>query len=199
MQNSAESIEQIRARIRLRRKSLSSQSATAAASAACQKLAQLQEFSSAEYIAAYLAVNGEIETRPLIEAAWRQNKRIYLPVLQGDGTLLFAAYTPRSVLRPNRYRIPEPETKPDLPALSACEMDVLIIPLVGFDRRCQRIGMGAGYYDRTLAGCGRDKPVRIGLAYEFQQVATVPARDWDIPMHKIVTENMVYTSQDGSR
>jgi 5-formyltetrahydrofolate cyclo-ligase len=196
MQKSAESIEQIRTRIRLRRESVSSQSAAAAANEACQKLLQLQEFSAAENIAVYLAVNGEIETKPLIEAAWRQSKHIYLPILQGDGTLLFAAYTPRSILRPNRYRIPEPEINRDLPLLSASEMDVLIIPLVAFDSLCQRIGMGAGYYDRTLANCGREKPVRIGLAYKFQQVTTIPARDWDVPMHKIVTENMVHTGED---
>jgi 5-formyltetrahydrofolate cyclo-ligase len=75
-------------------------------------------------------------------------------------------------------------------------MGVLVIPLVAFDSRCQRIGMGAGYYDRTLAGCGREMPVRIGLAYEFQQVTAIPARDWDVPMHKIVTENTVYISED---
>jgi 5-formyltetrahydrofolate cyclo-ligase len=196
MQKSAESIEQIRSRIRFQRESMSSQTAAAAASAACQKLLQLREFSVAENIAVYLAVNGEIETKPLIEAAWRQNKPIYLPVLQDDGTLLFAAYTPRSVLHPNRYRILEPERNPDLPSLQACEMDVLIIPLVAFDSRCQRIGMGAGYYDRTLADCGRERPARIGLAYEFQQVTSIPARDWDVPMHKIVTEKMVYTREN---
>ncbi|HEX5056519.1 MAG TPA: 5-formyltetrahydrofolate cyclo-ligase [Gammaproteobacteria bacterium] len=197
MQKSTEPIEQIRARIRLQRQSVSSQSATAAATAACQQFLLLQEFSTAKYIAVYLAVNGEIGTRPLIEAAWRHNKQIYLPVLQEDGTLLFAAYTSRSVLRPNRYRIPEPEIDPNFPSLSAAhEMDVLIIPLVAFDNRCQRIGMGAGYYDRTLAGCGRAKPARIGLAYEFQQVTSIPARDWDVPMHKIVTESMVYIRKE---
>lgn len=167
--------------------------------AACRKLAQLDEFAGAQRIATYLAVNGEIDTGPLIQNAWQERKRVYLPVLQANATLLFAAYTPDSVMRNNRYRIPEPETYPDLPALPASEMDLMIVPLVAFDLRCQRIGMGAGYYDRTLADCGHNKPLLIGLAYEFQRVALIPARNWDIPMHKIVTEDTVYNRDDGVR
>lgn len=198
IQQPVEPVELIRKRIGAQRKALLPQMAAAAAAMACQNLLLLPEFSTSDHIAAYLAVNGEIDTGPLIQAAWLRNKRIYLPVLQSDGTLLFAGYTPGSRLQNNRYRIPEPEINPHSPPLSACDMDILIAPLVAFDHRCQRIGMGAGYYDRTLAGCGSDKPVRIGFAYEFQHVPAIDGRDWDIPMHKIVTESRTYTRSEKS-
>jgi 5-formyltetrahydrofolate cyclo-ligase len=198
MQKSAESIEQIRTRICALRRQLSPQAASAAGASAARRLSQLPEFSSAIRIAAYLPVNGEVGTEFVIRAAWQQNKRVYLPVLQTAGTLLFAPYNPDSRMHSNRYQILEPEITGDDPPLPAAAMDLLIVPLVAFDRRCQRIGMGAGYYDRTFAGYNSNKPVRIGLAYEFQQVATIQAQAWDIPMHKIVTEDRVFIRPDES-
>jgi 5-formyltetrahydrofolate cyclo-ligase len=193
MRKSTEPIEQIRARICAERKALAAASAATAATAACRNLAQLPELSGSTRIATYLAVNGEIETIPFIRDAWQRNKRVYLPVLQTGNTLLFAPYTSRSRMRNNRYHIAEPEITADEPPLPAAAMDILIIPLVAFDRNCHRIGMGAGFYDRTLAGGGPSAPVRIGLAYELQQVAPIQPRDWDIPMHKIVTESRIYS------
>src|SRR5687768_14312715 len=107
MRQPTESIEQIRERILARRKQLSPQTAFAASAAACRNLMQLPEFSNATHIAVYLAVNGEIGTESLIRAAWQMDKKIYLPVLQPTGTLLFALYSPNSRMRNNRYRIPE--------------------------------------------------------------------------------------------
>lgn len=199
MQKPDESIEQIRTRICAQRRAVPASTALDAATAACRRLTQLDEFTGARRVAAYLAVNGEIDTVLLIQKAWQGQKSVYLPVLQANGTLLFAAYTPHSTLQNNRYRIPEPTVNSVNPPLSACDMDLLIVPLAAFDPYCQRIGMGAGYYDRTLADCGRARPLRIGLAYEFQKVASIPARDWDIPMHKIVTENALYSREDGAR
>jgi 5-formyltetrahydrofolate cyclo-ligase len=193
MQQPTKSTAQIRTRILALRKQLSPQKAATAATAACDNLMQLPEFSNASHIAVYLAVNGEIGTGPLIRTAWQQQKKIYLPVLQPAGTLLFALYSPDSPLRNNHYRIPEPEITTEHPAFPASILDLLIAPLVAFDQQCQRIGMGGGYYDRTLAGQNADKPVRIGLAYEFQQVTSIQAQDWDIPMHKIVTEEKTFT------
>lgn len=196
MQQYAESMEQIRTRICAQRKQLPQQATAMATAAACHRLLQLPEFANAIHIAAYLAVNGEIGTEPLIQAAWQQNKRTYLPVLHPARNLLFAPYTPGSRLHRNRFHIPEPEISGDYPPLPARAMDMLIVPLVAFDAHCQRIGMGAGYYDRTLAGETFNKPILIGLAYGFQQVAAIKAQAWDIPMHKIVTEDRIFIRPD---
>jgi 5-formyltetrahydrofolate cyclo-ligase len=198
MQKPSLSIEEIRTRICAQRKTITPQAAASAASAACRNLLQLHEFAEARRIAVYLPVNGEIATEALIRAAWQQGKYVYLPVLQPDRSLLFTLYSPRSTMRMNRYHIPEPELTADFPPQPACAMDILIAPLVAFDRQCQRIGMGAGYYDRSLADCGADTPLRVGLAYEIQRVASIPVREWDIPMHKIVTEDGVYSREDGA-
>jgi 5-formyltetrahydrofolate cyclo-ligase len=191
MQIPSESIEQIRARISTQRKQLPAQNAVAAAAAASHNLLQLPEFSIATRIAAYLAINGEIGTELVIRTAWQQSKEVYLPIVQPTGALMFAPYHPGSQMRNNRYRIPEPEISDDDSPLHAAALDLLIVPLVAFDHNCQRIGMGAGYYDRTLAGHNSDKPIRIGFAYSLQQVTAIQARTWDVPMHKIVTEDKV--------
>ncbi|HEY3486785.1 MAG TPA: 5-formyltetrahydrofolate cyclo-ligase [Gammaproteobacteria bacterium] len=196
MQKSAESPEQIRIRIREQRKRMTAPVANAAALAACQRLVQIPEFQAASKIAAYAAINGEIETAGLIDEVWRQNKQLYLPVLGDSGDLLFALYEQNSRLRPNRFHIPEPEIMPQNPLLRAPDMDILIVPLIAFDDWCHRIGMGAGYYDRTLAGNATNKPLRIGLAYELQRVSAIQPEAWDVPMHKIVTERQIYTRPD---
>jgi 5-formyltetrahydrofolate cyclo-ligase len=196
MQKPLESNDQIRIRISAQRRQLPRQTAAAAAAAAGHNLLQLPEFSKATRIAAYLAINGEIGTELVIRTAWQLSKKVYLPVLQPAGALLFAPYEPDSQMRNNRYRIPEPEITVSNSLLTAADLDLLIVPLVAFDHYCQRIGMGAGYYDRTLAGHGSNKPVRIGLAYSLQQVAVIRAQTWDIPMHKIVTEDKVFVRPD---
>ena len=91
----------------------------------------------------------------------------------------------------NKYGIREPES-PTL--VDANCLDVVLMPLVGFDRTGNRIGMGGGFYDRTfqfLSGRKKTKPLLIGLAYSIQEVANIPNRPWDIPLNFIATENEI--------
>jgi 5-formyltetrahydrofolate cyclo-ligase len=187
-------IDTLRTRMRKQRAQLSPQHIEAASAQACRKLVDLPEFAQARCIAAYMPIGGEIRPNAAITAAWQLQKRVYMPVLSKSNTLLFAPYYPHSVLRTNRYRIPEPEINADNPAvaLADIDIDIIIVPLVAFDDRCQRIGMGAGYYDRTLAAGRPQHPIRIGLAYEFQHIPYVQSQAWDIPMDKIITEQEIY-------
>lgn len=78
----------------------------------------------------------------------------------------------------------------------AARLDLILMPLAAFDEKGNRIGMGGGYYDRTLAatvhGPGWRRPVLVGLAFEAQRVETIPAREWDVPLDWIATEAGVY-------
>jgi len=151
----------------------------------------------ARRIAAYLAADGELDPSPLFPLLYRTGKRLYLPVLRPrpQQKLWFARHPPGGPLRPNRFAIPEPP----LGRQDWCPpwgLDALLLPLVAFDAGCNRLGMGGGFYDRTLAylrwGRTWRRPHLIGVAHECQRVEALPVRPWDVPLDLVVTERRVY-------
>lgn len=148
-----------------------------------------------QHIALYLANDGELDTTPLIHALWAQDKQIYLPVLHpfSPGNLLFLHYTPDSPMVTNKYGIAEPRL--DIRRIRpAHQLDLIGTPLVGFDSQGQRLGMGGGYYDRTLAnwfktGVG---PTPFGIAHDCQHVEQLPVEEWDIPLPTILTPSQIW-------
>lgn len=150
-----------------------------------QKLLALPAYRRAKHIALYWPADGEPDVRGLAEHARLHGKRLYLPVVAHGGTMHFAPWRRSGTLRRNRYGIPEPLGSPR--RLTASELDLVIMPLVAFDARGHRLGMGGGYYDRALAG-RRRRPVLAGVAFSFQQAAGVPAQPWDVPLDVVVTE-----------
>ena len=140
---------------------------------------------SAGVVAPYWAIGHEVPTRPPMDALHGAGFTVALPVTGALGTALtFRLWTPRAVTVPGRMAIPEPPA--DAPELVP---DVLFVPLAAFDRRGQRVGTGAGYYDRTLAGLRAAKDVTaIGLAYGVQEALFIPTADHDEPLDLIVTE-----------
>lgn len=144
-------------------------------------------YQKSQYIAAYIAVQGEVDPLPLMQHAWSANKICYLPILTKERKLLFAKYEPNDPLINNRYNIPEPQ--PDN-LINPQDLDLVITPLVAFDKDNNRLGTGAGYYDRTFAfikETKNHKPYLIGIAYELQKVAELSPDPWDIPLDIIVT------------
>ena len=126
---------------------------------------------------------------PLAELARSRGVDLYLPVIGEDLALTFAHWADGAKLQTNRYGIPEPDTAAVRIELS--EMDLVIVPLVGWDRRGGRLGMGGGYYDRTFSAEAR--PPVIGLAYAAQEVEVVPMAPWDIPLDYVLTERELVT------
>lgn len=152
----------------------------------------------AHSLAAYIANDGEIDPAPLLRAAYMAGKRVLLPRLR-QKRLEFVAYRPSASLRRNRFNIPEPTGA----AVALQKIDVVCVPLVGFDRSGRRLGMGGGFYDRTFSDVragsfvqrgarknrlGRRRPLLLGLAYAGQQLAQVPHDAWDVQLAGIVTE-----------
>jgi 5-formyltetrahydrofolate cyclo-ligase len=166
-----------------------------------RRLTALRWFRCARRIAWYWPSDGELDVRPLLHCAQRSGKTCYLPVLQpqhtswGRGRLWFARYQHGARLQPNRFGIPEPRAA----GRTICplwQLDLIVLPLVGFDAKCQRLGMGGGFYDRSLAPlrqrhCGR-RPRLLGVAHECQRVAHLSARAWDVPLDAIITERQMY-------
>ena len=167
-----------------------------------RQVGSLKVFVNAHHIAAYLAVDSELDPAPLLERAWALGKQVYLPVLAGNPAahLLFAPYYPDAAMQPNRFGILEPDV-PAVELLSPQRLDLVFTPLVAFDTRSTRLGMGGGFYDRTFAfrrnPAHLPRPLLLGLAYELQKVAELPRQSWDIPLDGIATEQALYPGSGG--
>jgi 5-formyltetrahydrofolate cyclo-ligase len=187
----------IRSEVRALRRGLSERSAREKSAAILRRLAASPIFLQSRTIAAYLADDGEVGTNGLIEAAWAAGKEVYLPILRfaPEKSLWFGLYRPGSELAPNKYRIPEPALGADTVA-EPWRLDLALVPLVAFDLRGNRIGMGGGYYDRTFAyrkeKGGTRTPRLVGLAFECQQRDSLPAEPWDVPLDGAATEDALY-------
>lgn len=191
--------DEIRQSIRQQRQELAPAQIDARSLALANNLINTRLFQNSEHIAAYLANDGEIDPIFLIEEAWQRRKKMYLPVLglRPANRLWFLPFAEQTELYPNRFGIPEPVHARRDRLFKPQRLDLVLMPLVAFDRQGNRLGMGGGFYDRTLAFLNSrshwHKPRLIGLAYEFQCVEQLPAQNWDIPLDAIATEKSVYT------
>ena len=186
---------QLRQAIRLQRRALDPREANHCAELLAQHVCAGRVATSSRHIAIYLAADGEIDPWPLIHRLWALGKKLYLPVLApfSKHKLWFARFESGERLVFNRYGIPEPERRR---LIKTCSLDLVFTPLVAFDHKGNRLGMGKAYYDRSFAFLGKRtqlyKPKLVGLAYEFQQQAAINANSWDIPLHAVVTETAIY-------
>jgi 5-formyltetrahydrofolate cyclo-ligase len=159
------------------------------------QLWRLPTFARARRIACYFAVGGEVDCEFAVRDAWNRGREVFLPVLRGK-ELVFAPYRSDTKLLRNRYGIPEPKLAAK-DYFRPQEIDVVLTPLVAFDENGNRIGMGAGYYDRSMRFLRNrnswSRPHLVGLAYEFQKVPQLKACSWDVPLQKIVTEKKIYS------
>lgn len=180
----------LRQQIRTRRKALSHDQQQQAAQALLERIKAHPDVKHARRIGFYLANDGEINPLPTIHWLWTQNKDIYLPVVHPftAGHLLFLHYTPTSPMVRNKFNIEEPELDMDR-VLPHSGLDLMFTPMVAFDQLGNRLGMGGGYYDRTLQGWHAHQlgPKPIGVAHDCQQVEQIPCEEWDVPLPEILT------------
>mgnify|MGYP003614289059 FL=1 len=191
----------LRTQLRETRRSLPAAQRIAAADALAQRLLALPMLtqtdpSTAGYAAGYWAMDGEIGLHAFqlrLPKGW-----IYcLPILHPDDTLRFAPWRPGDPLVTNRYGIPEPDISPDA-ALHADAMTLVLLPLVGFDAHCHRLGMGGGWYDRSFAfrNAQPAPPWLVGVGFAAQQTDAIAHEQWDIQMDAICCENATYFRED---
>ncbi|MBA2816212.1 5-formyltetrahydrofolate cyclo-ligase [Candidatus Pantoea persica] len=183
----------LRQHLRHLRRALTDKQQVQAADLLAEHAVNFAPVARAARIALFLSVDGELNTRPLIAKLWQMNKQVYLPVLHpfAAGHLLFLCYTPETVLTPNKLRIPEPPL--DIRQLTPLDrLDVMMVPLVAFDRDGQRLGMGGGFYDRTLQNWRQHGFLPVGLAHECQQVERLPVAEWDVPLTAVLTPSRLW-------
>jgi 5-formyltetrahydrofolate cyclo-ligase len=140
-------------------------------------------------IACYLSVPGEVETWRIIARAWRMKKRVFAPVVEKNGLMRFREITAESTLIANVQGIYEPR---DGDFIEPRLLDVVLAPLVAFDKNNNRIGMGGGYFDRTFSFLSHRttffRPKLIGLAFACQNVEKISPNPWDIRLFSVLTE-----------
>ena len=181
----------LRKTLRQRRGSLSLPRQHTAAKALVNSVAKLPEWASAKHIAIYLATDGEIDTGPLEAIARSTGKKIFLPTIVEGDKLEFARWETGVKLIKNRYRIPEPP--PTAKRCPPSHLNIVFLPLIGWDLLGGRLGMGGGYYDRTLSVT--EGPLLVGLAHECQQVEKIPQENWDVVLDYIATDAALYRSR----
>ena len=185
----SQSRQAIRQHVRQLRQQLPAAMHTEAAVELARQISGNVELLSKQHFALYLANDGELNTEPLIHALWQASKDVYLPVLHpfSPGYLLFLHYDKSTGLQPNRFGIPEPQLN-CAKVMPVAALDIVFTPLVAFDVSGNRLGMGGGFYDRTLSQLPPDSHCQlIGLAHNCQQVDAVPGENWDIPLQQTIT------------
>jgi len=179
--------------MRERRRALSAGQQSEAAGALMQHLLRLRGVTGSRRVGAYFACDGEIDPIPALVELICRGQAGYLPVLfpSRRPRLRFARFSPERSLTLNRFDIPEPGHDPRS-LLDPGDLDWVFVPLVAFDNYGNRLGMGGGYYDASLASRRQSqawcRPRLVGLAHEFQRVARLAVDNWDVPLEGVLTE-----------
>ena len=188
----------LRAALRERRRALGAAQRIVAAEALADRLLALPFFPRSGCVAGYWAVDGEIGLHAF-QLRLPAGIRYCLPVLHPDGRLRFAPWRTGAPLVENRYGIPEPDVAPG-DTLAAAEMALLVVPLTGFDADGNRLGMGGGWYDRSLAfrRTQAPPPWLVGAAFATQRTETVPTEAWDVRLDAICSETGTWLAGDAT-
>jgi 5-formyltetrahydrofolate cyclo-ligase len=184
----------LRREYRARRRAITPEERTAAATSAATHLGRAGLLRPGSDVAAYIPTDGEFDPAPLLALARRRGCRIYMPVLTRlPGTMAFGPLdAPPQAWRRNRYGMAEPGGVPAL-LRRPRDLDLVLVPLVAFDSRGHRLGMGAGYYDRAFAFLRHRtawrSPRLLGLAFDAQQAEGLEPAAWDVPLWGVLTES----------
>jgi len=172
------------------RRSLSHDQRAIASKIICDRVVRSREFLSSNTVGCYLPVYDEVDPTRIIERAWCAKKRVLVPATDNRGKMIFQQLTPDSDLEQNQFGIWEPVGDS---STSAKTLDLVITPLVAFDNKMNRIGMGGGYYDRCFQFLRHRKswlhPKLLGVAFNCQKVEKIAPNPWDVPLYQVVTEN----------
>jgi 5-formyltetrahydrofolate cyclo-ligase len=163
----------------------------AAAQGLAQQLEQLPEFLVDQRVGIYWAVQGELALHVAVAQLRRRGQQLFLPVIHAERRLRFAPYDAHSTMAPNRHGIPEPIVEAGT-LIEPEALQLVLVPLLGFDRRGHRLGFGGGFYDTSFAflraGERPREPLLVGIGYAAQEVEAFVPQPWDVRLDFIATE-----------
>jgi len=187
----------IRHQVRKLRNEISGAEAKQAGLDLAERLKSNTDYIKAKRVACFISFDGEIDTQPVIDLILEDKDICYLPKIKPTkpNRLWFMPYDKETQLVKSKLLIPEV----DLPvnqAIAVSKLDMILMPLVAFDEQGNRLGMGGGYYDATLAHFSQkpsSKPQCIGIAYQQQMVEQIPTEEWDFALDGVLTQNESYS------
>lgn len=199
----------IRESIKQERQNLPSGYRTLASMKIAKQIISALSKADARDIAVYLATPFEVDLNLLIEWGFQHQKNIYVPRIkilknkenkeneEDVSVLEFVLVTPSTQMESGKFGIREPKNSENDPIISVEALDVVVVPLVAFDEKLNRVGMGGGFYDRAFANLNKprantDKPLLIGCAFECQKVDQIIPNPWDIKLTQVVSEVTQY-------
>lgn len=210
--------KQVRKQMRAKRKNLSFAEQKTASLFLAKNLDSFIKFKKWKNFAVYLASDGEINldfwikkyNKKILKKSYKNKqthknickKKVYLPIVHrfNQGKLLFGEFNNNSKLYKNRFKIKQPHLKQGL-KFNWLKLDVIFLPLVAFDAKYNRLGMGGGFYDKTLSrlnGPCFHKPKLIGIAHSFQEVSQLFLESWDFPLDAVITEKHIFAKGNGA-
>ncbi len=173
-----------------RRRALPPQQRIQAAQGLRRSLEQLPEYHTDARVAGYWATHGELPLNLVIPPLIARGQQFLLPLIGAGKELSFVPWQPGDEVQPNRYGIPEPVAV-ERP-LAPFQLDLVLVPLLAFDRRGHRLGYGGGYYDRSFAFLREQlrptEPLLVGIAYDFQELPQIEAEAWDVSLDFVATD-----------
>ncbi len=187
----------VRHNMRAARRALTPTQQRIAANGLLNQVIRHRLYQQSRRLALYLPTDGEIDPTPIFHQALERGKQCYLPVLYrgGKNRLLFGRTLTLTNMTLNRFDIPEPEIA-KFGWVFSNQLDLILAPLVAFDENGNRIGMGGGFYDRSLQHLRQkrnwQRPYILGLAHEFQRVESIGRNAWDIPLRGAITDQQTY-------
>jgi len=181
---------ELRKRLRDQRRHLPAEHRSNAEHAAARHLEKFLGSQPPGLLGTYMPTDGELDINHTVGSLRDLGWRIFLPVLQADLQMEFAEWVATESLLLNKFGILEPVAPAEL--LSASSLDVVVVPCVALDESGNRLGFGAGYYDRAFSGqvAGTERlPKLVGCAFDLQLVQGLAAEPWDVPMQYTLTES----------
>jgi 5-formyltetrahydrofolate cyclo-ligase len=182
---------ELRQRLAERRRALTPPQRMAAAQGLRRSLEHLPEYHTDLRVAGYWACDGELPLNLVIPPLATRGQQFLLPLIGQDNLLRFAPWAAGDAVQPNRFGIPEPVTPREW--FAPFQLDLVMVPLLAFDRRGNRLGYGGGYYDRSFAFLKDQlrptEPLLVGIAYDFQELSDIVPESWDVTLDFIATDH----------
>ena len=186
--------DQIRQKLRTQRANLSDDSFNSMSADIAENVRNSDVFKKANRVGFYHSVRGEADPSSLQTS----DKHFFLPVLSKnlDKGLVFIELNDETKFKNNKFAIPEPVYDEEK-IVAGSSLDLVLVPLLGFDKKGHRLGMGGGFYDRCFAfkKLSDTNPVLMGYAYDFQEVDELEPESWDVDLDMIATESGIIISK----
>lgn len=187
----------IRRRVKSKRNSISTAEQAKAAFWVALRIARHPCFRRAKSFTAYIAANGELSLAPLIRLGQQQGKTCFLPKISGQG-MGFHSFPKGAKLYRNRYNLMEPSSLKG--TLNLAKVNLILCPLVAFDRHGNRLGMGGGFYDKALSKLKDNRKLKVwGVGHDCQEVPLMQPQTWDIAMDGIFTPSQAITTKTAKK